>query len=205
MTELETQMISAARKGQAQGYKYLMNRYGRQVQLLMAQMVEDVRDVEELTQDVFVRAFEHLQDYDSARASFDTWLSRIAHNTALDHLRSQGYTPLPLDDEQYTPPDALLWAQEEEEATREAEHLTLLDQAIDRLRPEERSLLHLRYYEGRSLGEIAEVMEVAAGPLANRLQRIRQKLKSIISKAPPQPSPRGGSLSPLGEIKRGLK
>lgn len=204
MTELETQMISAAQKGQAQGYKYLMNRYGRQVQLLVAQMVEDVRDVEELTQDVFVRAFEHLQDYDSARASFGTWLSRIAHNTSMNHLRSQGYAPLPLDEGQYTPPDGLLWAQEEE-TTHDAERLTLLDKAIDCLRPEERSLLHMRYYENRSLGEIAEVMEVAAGPLANRLQRIRQKLRSMISKAPPLPSPRGGSLSPLGEIKRGLK
>ena len=180
MTELETQMILAALKGKAQGYKYLMNRYGRQVQLLVAQMVEDVRDVEELTQDVFVRAFEHLSDYDSSRASFSTWLSRIAHNTALDHMRSQGYTPLPLDDEQYMPPDTLQWAQEEEETTHEAERLMLLDKAIDRLRPEERSLLQLRYHEGRSLCEIAEVMEVAAGPLANRLQRIRQKLKTII-------------------------
>ena len=53
-------------------------------------------------------------------------------------------------------------------------------EAIDRLRPEERTLLHLRYYDGQSLQEIAEVMDVAAGPLANRLQRIRQKLSKLI-------------------------
>ena len=55
----ERQMILAAQRGQTDGYKYLMERYGRQVQLLVAQMVGDVRDVEELTQDVFVRAFRH--------------------------------------------------------------------------------------------------------------------------------------------------
>jgi len=179
MTDIEAQMIQAARKGQAQGYKYLMNRYGRQVQLLVAQWVTDMRDVEELTQDVFVRAFEHLSDFDSERASFNTWLSRIAHNIALNHLRSRGYESLPLNEEQYSPPDVSEWAQDDE-ATDEAERLTLLDKAIDSLRPEERSLLHMRYYEGHSLGEIAEVMEVQAGPLANRLQRIRRKLSKLI-------------------------
>ena len=73
------------------------------------------------------------------------------------------------------------WAQGDE-ATIEAERLALLDKAIESLRPEERSLLHLRYYEGHSLGEIAEVMEVQAGPLANRLQRIRQKLSKLIGR-----------------------
>ena len=180
MAELEAQMILAARKGQAQGYHYLMNRYGRQVQQLVAQMVTDMRDVEEVTQDVFVRAFEHLSDFDPARASFSTWLSRIAHNTAMNHLRSQGYVPQSLDEEQHSPPDAGQWAQDEEEATLEADQLSLLDDAINHLRPEERSLLHLHYCEGRTLTEIAEIMEVRAGPLANRLQRIRQKLNTLI-------------------------
>jgi len=180
MAELEAQMILAARKGRAQGYHYLMNRYGRQVQQLVAAMVPDMRDVEELTQDAFVRAFEHLADYDPARASFSTWLSRIAHNTALNHLRSRGYVPQSLDEELYPPPDAGQWVQDDEEAMREADRLSLLDDAIDHLRPEERSLLHLRYYEGRSLGEIAEMMEVRKGPLANRLQRIKQKLSKLI-------------------------
>lgn len=110
MTDMETQMIQAALQGQAQGYRFLMNRYGRQVQLLVAQWVTDMRDVEELTQDVFVRAFEHLSDYNPERASFGTWLSCIAHNIALNHLRSQGYEPLPLNEEQYSPPDVSQWA-----------------------------------------------------------------------------------------------
>lgn len=180
MTDLEQQMILAAQKGQAQGYLYLMNRYGRQVQLLVAQFIPDMRDVEELAQDVFVRAFKHLSNFDSQRASFGTWLSRIAYNSAMNRLRSQGFAPLPLDEKLYSLPEEMLWAQDDEGQMNEAERLVRLDKAIDRLRPEERTLLHLRYYEDCSLGEIAEVMDVAAGPLANRLQRIRQKLKGLI-------------------------
>ena len=75
MENTEQQMIDVARQGKAEGYKYLMGRYGRQIQLLVAQMVPDARDVEELTQDAFVRAFEHLQDFNPRRASFATWLT----------------------------------------------------------------------------------------------------------------------------------
>ena len=181
MADQEKQMILAAQRGQADGFKYLMDRYGRQVQLLVAQMVSDVRDVEELTQDVFVRAFTHLSDFDPERASFTTWLSRIAYNTALNHLRSTGQASLPLDEERYNPPDGASWAQDEDETAAKNEQLMLLDKAIDCLRPEERTLLHLHYYEERSLAEIAEVMDVKAGPLANRLQRIRKKLRKLLS------------------------
>lgn len=174
MENTEQQMIDVARQGRAEGYKYLMGRYGRQIQLLVAQMVPDARDVEELTQDAFVRAFEHLQDFNPRRASFATWLNRIAYNVALNHLRSQGLSSLPLNEEQYVPPEA---ADDDR-----VEQMERLDKAIDHLRPEERALLHLRYYEGHSLGEIAEEMDVAAGPLANRLQRIRQKLGKLIGK-----------------------
>lgn len=176
MEQQEQQMTDAARRGQSDGYRYLMERYRRQVQLLVAQVVPDARDVEELTQDAFVRAFEHMKDFNPERASFSTWLSHIAYNTALNHLRSQGFAPLPLNEEQYAPPDDSTWAQDE----GDDELLSLLDSAIDRLRPEEKALLHLRYYEGHSLIEIAEVMDIKAGALANRLQRIRQKLKNLI-------------------------
>ena len=151
MTDKEQQMILAARRGQAEGFRYLVERYGRRVQLLVAQTVGDSRDAEELTQDAFVRAFSRLSDFDPQRASFSTWLCRIAYRTALNHLRSRGDL-----------------------------RLALLDKAIDRLRPQERTLLHLRYFEEHSLAEIAEVMDVAEGPLANRLQRLRWKLRKLM-------------------------
>ena len=72
------------------------------------------------------------------------------------------------------------YLEELDEPSAQAQRLTLLDEAIGRLRPEERTLLHLRYYDGQSLKEIAEVMDTKPGPLANRLQRIRQKLSKLI-------------------------
>lgn len=173
MEDLEQRMIDAARKGRAEGYGYLMTRYGCRVHLLVNQVVTDERDAEEVAQDAFVRAFERLEAFDPEKGSFGTWIGRIAWNMALNAVRGRGLEELDL-------LDNLDYLDELEEPTTEAERLMLLDKAIDRLRPEERTLLHLRYYDGRSLREIAEVMQTAAGPLASRLQRIRQKLSKLI-------------------------
>lgn len=180
MIELEQQMILAARKGREEGYQYLMNRYGNQVHLLVAQLVPDIRDVEELTQDAFIRAFEHLSDFNPQRGSFCTWLCHIAYNAALNHMRSQNISLLHFDEELYPPPNVPLWVQDEEEKSHETECLSLLNRAIEHLRPEEHALLHMRYYEGYTLGKIAEIMGVAEMPLANRLQRIRHKLSKLM-------------------------
>lgn len=179
--ELEQQMILAAKNGQAEGYQYLIQKYQHQTQLLVAQLVPDTRDVEELTQDAFVRAFENLSDFDPMRSCFSTWLSHIAYNHALNHIRSQTPTPYRLYNESITLPDISTWENDDAEMTQEAKRLSLLNTAINRLRPEERTLLHLRYFESYSLGEIANIMKVAEGPLANRLQRIRQKLRKLIT------------------------
>lgn len=173
MEDLEQRMIDAARRGQPEGYTYLMTRYGRRVHLLVSQVIPDARDAEEVAQDAFVRAFDRLDTFDEGRGTFATWIGRIAWNLAMNAVRGRKPEELDL-------LDNLDYLDELEEPDSEAGRFTLLDEAIDRLRPEERTLLHLRYYNGMSLAQISEVMDVAAGPLASRLQRIRQKLSKLI-------------------------
>ena len=173
MEELEQRMIDAARRGEPEGYRYLMTRYGRRVHLLVSQAIPDARDAEEVAQDAFVRAFERLEMFDESRGAFGTWIGRIAYNLAMNAVRGRKLEELEI-------LDNLDYLEELDDSEREAQRLALLDEAIDRLRPEERTLLNLRYYDGQSLQQIAEVMDVAAGPLANRLQRIRQKLSKLI-------------------------
>lgn len=181
MEDLEQRMIDAARKGRAEGYGYLMTRYGRRVHLLVSQVVADARDAEEVAQDAFVRAFERLEAFDPGRGSFGAWIGRIAWNMALNAVRGQGKDSLEfLDNLDHIENLDGLDLLDSLDHLGEAERLALLDKAIDRLRPEERTLLHLRYYDGQSLQEIAEVMQTGAGPLASRLQRIRQKLSKLI-------------------------
>ena len=188
MEDVEQRMIDAARRGRAEGYKYLMTRYGRRVHLLVSAVMSDARDAEEVAQDAFVRAFERLDMFDGRRASFGTWIGRIAYNLALNAVRGQGSEGVDFL-ESLDSLEALDYLDNLERLDNldniesiapEARRLMRLDAAIERLRPEERTLLHLRYYDGLSLGEIAEVMDVEPGPLANRLHRIRQKIGKLM-------------------------
>ena len=180
MEDVEQRMIDAARRGRAEGYKYLMTRYGRRVHLLVSAVMSDARDAEEVAQDAFVRAFERLEMFDGRRASFGTWIGRIAYNLALNAVRGQGSEGVISGEARPEIPEIPDYPGEAGEPAPEARRLMRLDAAIERLRPEERTLLHLRYYDGLSLGEIAEVMDVEPGPLANRLHRIRQKIGKLM-------------------------
>ena len=177
----EAQLIDSVLSGEAQGYRDMVERYGRQVQLVVAQMVEDVDDVAELTQDVFVKVFESMGQYDASRASLSTWMSRIAYNVAANHLRRWRPKVVRLVGEALDSLDFLDYLDGLDDLEITEQRIALLDEAIGRLRPEERLLIHLKYYEGRSLAEISYVMDVREGALASRLKRIRHKLKRLIT------------------------
>lgn len=176
----EAQLIDCVLRGEAQGYRDMVERYGRQVQLVVAQMVEDEDDVAELTQDVFVKVFESMEQYDASRASLSTWMSRIAYNVAANHFRRWRPKVIRLAEEAL---EVLSYSDSPEGLVNQKVadiRVELLDEAIGRLRPEERLLVHLKYYEGQSLAEISYIMDVREGALASRLKRIRHKLKRLI-------------------------
>ncbi|MBQ7526134.1 MAG: sigma-70 family RNA polymerase sigma factor [Bacteroidaceae bacterium] len=135
-------------------------------------------DTEDVVQNTFVAAYQHLKDYDPQRASVSTWLQRIAYHEALYHLRKrkrQVMLPLNIRDDV---PDEL-----PEDTTAQQ-----LDEAIQQLSPQDQMLLQLFYFDGRSLKEIAyitnqagEVTAREVSRLSSQLHRIRQRLRIILT------------------------
>ena len=173
MTDQEKEMMQAVRQGKEKGYDYFLSRYAQDVSRFLVQTVGNELDAEELAQDTFVKAFSHIGSYDPEQASFSTWLRRIAWNTALNHLKRRRLPTVSLEDE-----DAFL--HKADEAEPERVELEQLDRAIERLRPPERSLIQLYYYDELPLKEIAYIMDSNPLALANRLKRIRKKLYKLI-------------------------
>ena len=173
MTDQEKEMLQAVRHGKEKGYDYFLGRYAQDVSRFLLQTVGNELDAEELAQDTFVKAFSHIGSYDPGQASFSTWLRRIAWNAALNHLRRKRLPTVSLDDE-----DAC--CHKADEAEPERVELEQLDRAIERLRPPERSLIQLYYYDELPLKEIAYIMDSNPLALANRLKRIRKKLYNLI-------------------------
>ena len=172
----ETAIVEAVRKGRREGQTEMVSRYAERVFAMIVRQVPDVMDAQELTQDAFMRAFDHIDSYDPHKASLSTWLCRIAYRLALDFMKRRHPVIVSLEDTKVWQTDISDEALEAELSTGREERIERLQEVIDDLPDDERMLLTLYYFEDRPLTEIAYITGIDAKPLANRLYRTRKKL-----------------------------
>ena len=82
----ESEIVALVRDGRREGYEAMLCRYADRVFAMIVKLVPNVMDAQELTQDIFLRAFDRINSYDPQRSSLSTWLCRIAYRMALDYL-----------------------------------------------------------------------------------------------------------------------
>jgi RNA polymerase sigma-70 factor (ECF subfamily) len=168
----ETELVEAVRQGRREGQTEMVSRYAERVFAMIARQVPDMMDAQELTQDAFLRAFSHIDSYDSHKASLSTWLCRIAYRLTLDHLRRRRPVIVAMEDNTDISDEEL----EAELSTGREERIEQLMEVIDELPDDERMLLTLYYFEDRPLAEITYITGIEPAALANRLYRTRKKL-----------------------------
>ena len=172
----ETEIVEAVRRGRREGQTEMVGRYAQRVFAMIARQVPDVMDAEELTQDAFMRAFDHIDSFDAQKASLSTWLCRIAYRLTLDFLKRRRPTIVSIEDSKVWQTDISDEQLEAELSTGREENIERLQTLMDDLPDDERMLLTLYYFEDRPLTEIAYITGIEAKPLAKRLYRTRKKL-----------------------------
>jgi RNA polymerase sigma-70 factor (ECF subfamily) len=165
----------------------LVRRFERPVFNLILRMVRDRSSAEDLTQDALLKVFRNLHTFDPA-LRLGAWILRIAHNTAIDHLRRARHDLLPLDyrdEEAGEPVSARLPADTPtpEQIANQASLATALDAALDRLRPEYRAMLILRFQEDLDYSDIAQVTGRPLGTVKTFIRRGRQALARELAAA----------------------
>ena len=172
----EKQRIRRILDGRSDEYAYFVRTYSGQVLDFVSRMVSDAGDAEELAQDAFVRAFDRLETF-GGRSSFSTWICRIAYTTTVSWLRKQRIKYLSIDDQPH------LTDSEVDEALDDETRIDDLRSAVNRLKPDEQTLLQLYYYDNCPISDIAYILVVEAGTIATRLHRIRRKLYLLMRRA----------------------
>lgn len=173
-SDREQQVIEHVLSGETEEFKYLLDLYAPQVFRLVVGIVLNREDAEEVTQDAFVRAYDHLASF-RGDSSFSTWLYRIAYNLAVNHLRKRQPAFLPLDDSLPLAEASLSSSQEVDEA--QENRVARLKAAIERLPAADRLLVRLFYDEEKPIKEIAYIVEMNEGAVKTRLCRIRERLE----------------------------
>ena len=172
-------IIQRILNGETNDFGLLVNSHGPALMAFVGRIVEQQEDAEDVVQNTFVSAYEHLKDFEPQRASLSTWLQRIAYHEALYHLRKRKRQVLLQLDVGDDVPDEL----------PEATTAEQLDAAIQKLSPEDQMLLQLYYFDERPLKEIAYITNASSGSLtrevsrlSSQLHRIRQRLRIILTR-----------------------
>lgn len=186
MTSTDAELVDLALHGAEDAYRQLVLRHQAAVFNLIARLVRDSGVAEELAQDAFVKAFRALRGFDPSYR-FTNWLLRIAHNTAIDYLRT--YRPDTLSIDADTQGQELQNALIDTRERTPLEHAELadlghaLEWAMRQLRTGYRRLIVLRYQEDQSYEEIAEALDLPIGTVKSHLHRARQELGRLLEDA----------------------
>ena len=172
--------VAQVRAGDKDAFRFLVERHSRAIFGLAYRMTNSEQDAEEIVQETFLRAYRGLDRFES-RAAVSSWLYRIASNCAYDLLsrrRTQPQTAAPVGEDE-DPPETLLAsdAPGPERSLLSSEMQSKLAEALEQLTPTERVAFTMRHFDGKSIEEICEVLNVRAGAAKNSIFRAVQKLR----------------------------
>ena len=164
--------VARARAGDTAAFAALVRRHQDRVFGFILRMLDARDEAMELTQDVFVKAWQALPGW-RPEARFSTWLLQIARNAALDQLRRRRLIQFaPLDDGM----DVADTAPGPEARYASRQRQALLENALQQIAAEHREILLLREIEDLSYAELAAMLGIAEGTVKSRLARARAAL-----------------------------
>lgn len=170
----DTELVSFVLGGQQDAFALLIERYKDAVQNLAYRMLSNVTEAEDVTQEVFVRAYTQLATYKPTH-KFSTWLLSIASHLAIDQLRRRRFLALPLEDVPFLEWMADLGVGPEQSALAGEQH-DEIQAYLQRLHSKYRSVIVLRYWYDLSYDEIATALNLTPALVKARLHRARELL-----------------------------
>lgn len=173
----DEQLVGQFQRGQLHVFDELVLRYQDRILNTCFRFIGDAEEARDAAQDIFVKVYGALADF-KPRASFSTWLYRIAVNHSLNVARRRRRaSSAPVD----TAEIALLADPKNPHSILEREEMALLvHKALSRLGENQRVVLVLHRFEGLSYQEIASIMRISVSSVESRLFRARQKLAKIL-------------------------
>jgi RNA polymerase sigma-70 factor (ECF subfamily) len=183
----DAELVERVVGGDGEAFRRLIERHQGRVYGLLLRMVRQPALAEDLAQETLIKAYRAIATFDRSR-KFSSWLFKIAHNTAIDHLRRKRPPTVPLesDEEDRADPLALLAAPESgspEARARSRDLAEALEEALLALRPDYREAVLLRFQQGLPYDEIAEILELPLGTVKTHLHRARKQMATALRAA----------------------
>lgn len=182
--DTDQQLVEKVLKGNDRAFNLLVLRYQHRVAALIGRFVGDPQEVEDVSQEAFLKAYRALPLF-RGESAFYTWLYRIAVNAAKNHLVARSRRPpttdVEIEDAETGDLAAPLWDTETPEGSLATEELReAIYQAIDELPEELKTAFTLREFSGLSYEDITEIMGCPVGTVRSRIFRAREAIDKRI-------------------------
>ena len=183
----ESALVAQAKAGDQNAFAELVNRYERKIYRLAKNITRNDEDAEDVLQDAFLKAYTHLDSF-KGDSKFYTWIVRIAVNEALMRLRKRkNDRSVPLDEpvelgEETVQREIAVWEDNPEQQYSQEEWRRILDEAVDSLKPDFRTVFVLRDIEELSTEETAETLGISVPAVKSRLLRARLALREKLTR-----------------------
>lgn len=177
-------LIDEALSGKQSSYEKLMKKYYQMIYNLVYRMISKKEDVEDLTQEAFIKAFNSLHNFDKQFA-FSTWLFKIATNNAIDYLRKKKLYTFSID-KQIQADDSEYKFEIPDHDNKPDRHIVddqlkkILNEAIETLPPKYKSVIVLRHKEEKEYEEIAKELKIPLGTVKAHIFRGRELLNKYL-------------------------
>jgi RNA polymerase sigma-70 factor (ECF subfamily) len=178
----DVQLVRRCLAGEEAAWEEMVRQYSRRIYNLAYRFTGNRAAAEDLTQEVFLRLYRTLEQYDPREGDLSSWLMRVARNLIIDDYRRRARTPAQ-NGEDLAEHEYHLRADEREDPHALVERRELSEQihaALAKLSPELRACVILRDLEGLSYQEIAEALQIPEGTVKSRINRGRLELARVL-------------------------
>lgn len=165
----DTVLVRQCLKGNLAAFEKLVDKYEKVIFNIAYRMLNDVQESEDITQSVFIKAYENLENYNE-KYKFYSWIYRIAVNETLNQIKkNKRMNKVNINE--------TMDIQDRDEDSRESEMSGQMQAALMKITPEQRSLIMLKHVEDCSYLEISQILNIPEKKVKSRLYDARQQLK----------------------------
>jgi RNA polymerase sigma-70 factor, ECF subfamily len=179
--EIDRQLVERAQRGDKRAFELLVEKYQRKLARLLSRFIRDPAEVEDVTQEAFIKAYRALPAF-RGDSAFYTWLYRIGINTAKNYLMAMGRraptsTEIEAEDaEGFEEGEQLRDINTPESLLLSNEIAETVNSTIEQLPEELRTAIQMREIEGMSYEDIAKAMDCPIGTVRSRIFRAREAI-----------------------------
>lgn len=181
MTSSDAELVQRCQQGDQQAWAEVVRQFSRRIYNLAYRFTMSHAAAEDLTQEVFIRVYRSLDQYDPSLGDLSNWLMRLARNLIIDDYRKRQRTPTDSSDDLADHEYHLPAASDSPQRTLERQERRLqVLAAINKLSPDLRECVILRDIEELTYQEIVDLLQIPEGTVKSRINRGRIELAKVL-------------------------